>query len=129
MKTRTKLITLELLGGMFNLIWIGASVALVYFLYGALANDAPWPYLSWSLAVGIMAKQIAAALKDNKQRVDYVDQLMKRGYRHADAEAAERTAADGGTNLLRNLQQAELGEQIDRLEVAINIPNTEGNST
>ena len=129
MKTRTKLITLELLGGMFDLIWIGASIVLVYFLYGALANDAPWPYLGWSFAVGVMAKQIAAALKDNKQRVGYVDQLMKRGYRHADAEAAERTAADGGTNLLRDLQQAELGEQIDRLEAAINTPNVEGNNT
>ena len=128
MKTRIKLITLELLGGMFDLIWICASIVLVYFLYGVLANDAPWLYLSWSLAIGFIAKQIAAALKGNKQRIDYVDQLAERGYEPEDAEAAWRTASGGGLNLLRNLQQADLSEQIDRLEAAINAPGAEGNS-
>lgn len=128
MKTKTMLSTLEFLGGMFDLIWIGASIALVYFLYGALANAAPWSYLSWSIVVGFIAKQIAAVLKDNKQRIDYVHQLIERGYEREDAEAAWRTASGGGLNLLRNLQQADLGEQIDRLEAAINTPNAEGNS-
>ena len=111
---------------MFDLIWIGASIALVYFLYGALANDAPWLYLSWSIVVGLIARQIATALKDYKQRIDYVDQLIERGYERKDAEAAWRTASGGGLNLLRNLQQVDLGEQIDRLEAAINTPNAEG---
>ena len=112
MKTRTKLIALEMLGGLFDLIWIGASLALVYFLYGALANDAPWFYLSWPFAAAFMARQIAVAFRDNKRRVDYVDQLTERGYEQADAEAAWRTATGGGTNLLRNLQQAELSDEI-----------------
>lgn len=128
MKTRTKLIALEWLGGLFDLIWIGAFVVLVYFLYGALAKDTPWPYLGWLLAVVCIAKQIASVLKNKKQRVDYVDQLTDRGYERKDAEAAWRTASGGGSNLLRNLQQAELGEQIDQLETAINTSSTGGDS-
>ncbi len=126
MKTRPKLIALELLGGIFDLIWIGALLVLVYFLYGAFTKGTPWPYLGWSLAVGFIAKQIAAALKDRKLRVDYVGQLTDRGYERDDAEAAWRIATGGGANLLRNLQQAELGDEIDRLEKAINTPNAEG---
>ncbi len=128
MTTRTKLVILELLAHVFDLIWIGASLALVYFLYGALANDAPWAYLSWPFAAAFVAKQIAAAFKDNKQRVDYLDQLIRRGYEQEDAVAAWRTASGGGLNLLRNLQQAELSDEIYRLERAINTPSAKGNS-
>jgi hypothetical protein len=128
MTTRTKLVILQLLAGMFDLIWIGASVVLVYFLYGALANDEPWAYLSWPFAVALIARQIAVALKNNKQRVDYVRQLMERGYGREDAEAAWRIATGGGANLLRNLEQAELSDEIHRLERADNTPNAKGNS-
>jgi len=120
--TRTNLGILALLAGMFDLIWIGAAIALVYFLYGALANDGPWAYLSWPFAVGIFARLAAVALKNNKQRIDYVNQLTERGYAQRDADAAWRTATAGGTNLLRNLQQAELGAEIHRLEDSINTP-------
>lgn len=113
---------------MFDLIWIGAAIALVYFLYGALANDSPWAYLSWPFAIGFSAWHIAAALKNNKQRVDYVDQLMERGYEQGEAADAWRTAKNGGLNLLCNLQQAELGDQINRLEKSINTSGTGGNS-
>jgi len=40
MRISTKLIILELLGGIFGWIWIGAYIASLYFLYVALANDA-----------------------------------------------------------------------------------------
>ena len=107
LKTKTKLIALELLHRMFDLIWIGASIAVVYFLYAALAKDVPWPYLSWSVVVVFFSKQIAGALRDEKQRIDYVDQLTNRGYEREDAKAAWRIAFSGGSNLLRNLQQAD----------------------
>jgi hypothetical protein len=119
MKTRTKLIALELLGGIFDLLWIGASGAFVYFLYWALIRGELWPYLGWSVAIGVIAQQIAAALKDKKQLVDYLAQLTERGYEREEAKAAWRIASNGGMNLLRNLQQAELGEQVERLEPAI----------
>ena len=125
MKTKTKLIILELLGRTFDLIWIGASVVFVFFLYRALANDGPWAYLSWPFAVGFIAKQIAAAMKVKRQWVDYVDQLTDRGYEREDAEAAWRIATGGGANLLRNLQQAEIDDEIARLELAIGTASLE----
>jgi phosphoglucomutase len=125
MTTRTKLVILELLARMFDLIWVGASITFVYFLYGALANDGPWAYLSWPFAVGFIAKQIAAALKDTRHWVDYVDQLTDRGYEREDAEAAWRIATGGGANLLRNLQQAEIADEIARLESAIGTASLE----
>ena len=98
---------MELLSRLFDLIWIGASIAFVYFLYLALTQDTLWPYLGWSLAAGFISKQIADALKDRKKRADYVDQLIERGYGREDAIAAWRVASGGGLNLLRNLQQSE----------------------
>ncbi len=71
---------------------------------------------------------IVAALNGCKHRVDFVDQLMERGYAQAEAAEAWRTASNGGTNLLRNLHQAELSEQIDRLKTAINTSNGEGHN-
>ncbi len=128
MKTATKLLILELLCGIFSLICAGAAIASVYFLYGVFAKVAPWSYLLWSFGAGLIAIQIAAALNRGKHRVDYVDQLVERGYAHGEAREAWRTACNGGMNLLRNLQQAELNAQIDLLETAINIPNAHGNS-
>ena len=128
MKIKTKLLILDLLNGVFGLLWAGAAIASVFFLYGALANDAPWPYLIWSIIGGVIAMQIAAALNDNKHRLDYVNQLTERGYTPAAAGEAWLTASDGGMNLLRNLQQEELREQIEPFEAAINVSKAHGNS-
>lgn len=128
MKTSTKLILLELFGGLFGSVWIGASIATIYFLYGALVNDAPWSNLLWSIAIGFIAKSIAAAMGGNQRRLDFVDQLTARGYSQADAAAAWLTASNGGLNLLLSLQQAELCEQINPFAPATNTSNGEGDS-
>ena len=128
MKITIKLLILELLGGIFDLICAGAAIASVYFLYGAWANDAPWFYLLWSIGIGFIAMQITAAVNGGIQRIDYVNHLIERGYTRGEAVEAWRTASNGGLNLLRNLQQAELSTQIDLFETAINIPNAQGNS-
>ncbi len=125
MKTKTKLVILELSGGLFGWIWIGASIGAIYFLYGVMANDAPWSNLLWSIAIGFVAKLIAAALDGNQRRLDYVDQLTERGYVLADAEFAWYTSANGGANLLRDLQRLELDDEIDRLESVIETSSTE----
>jgi hypothetical protein len=87
---------LELFARLLDLIWIGASIAFVYFLYQALTQDTSWPYLGWLLGAGIISKQIAAALKVEKKRVNYVNQLIERGYEREDAESAWRIAISGG---------------------------------
>ncbi len=98
---------LELLSGIFGLIWFGAAIAAVYFLYGALANDAPWSNLLWPIGAGFIAKYLAVALNNSKQRMDYVSQLMERGYTREQASEAWHIALNGGTNLLLNLRQTE----------------------
>lgn len=107
MKKRTKRMVLQLLGGIFWGVWIGASIAAVYFLYGCLANGASWSDLLWSAAAGFVSKQIAAAFNGMKRRLDYEHQLIERGYPPAEASGAWRISTNGGLNLLLNLQQAE----------------------
>ena len=113
---------------MFGLICAGASIAAVYFLYEAHANDAPWSHVFWSIGAGVIAMKIAAVANYSWRRVDYVGELIERGFSKGDAVEAWRTADSGGWNLLLKLQQAELSEQIDRLETTINTPNGEGDS-
>jgi hypothetical protein len=88
-------------------MWIGAAIASIYFLYGALANEAPVHYLFWSIGAGFIAKYFATAFKSSKEQVDYVDQLIERSYTHAEATSAWEIADTGGLNLLLNLQQAD----------------------
>ncbi len=88
-------------------MWIGAAIASIYFLYGALASAASWSNLLWSIGAGLVAKFLAVVLNRNKQRVDYVDQLMERGYTRAEATEAWKIAINGGANLLFNLQQTD----------------------
>ena len=125
---KIKLRFLELLIGIFGLICAGAAIAFIYFLSVAWAKVTPWSYVLWSFGAFLIAMLIVAALNGSKQRVDYVDQLIERGYSKGEAAEAWRTADSGGLNLLRNLQQTELSEQINRLETAINTSNGEGDS-
>ena len=88
-------------------MWIGAAITSIYFLYVALASAASWSNLLWSIGAGIGAKFIASVLNRNKHRVEYVDQLMKRGYTRAEATEAWKIVINGGANLLFNLQQTD----------------------
>ena len=111
-----KPVILQLLGGVFELIWIGAVIASIYFLYGALANDAPVYYLPGMIGVAFIAKSLAVILKSRKEQMDYVDRLVERGYTHADATSAWEIAINGGSNLLLNLQQTDTS--VDTVENA-----------
>ena len=114
-----RLVALKLLGGFFQLLWIAASIAAIYFLYEALAHDAPWVFVLWSVVAGLMARKTAVPIYDAVQGLEYVEQLLDRGYVRVDAEAAWRTAKNGGMNLLANLHHIELADEIDRLESAL----------
>lgn len=116
MNMRTVLVLLELLGGIFGWMWIAASIAAIYFLYGALANDDPWLYVLWSAVAGFGAKTVAVILNQNQRRLDYIDQLVQHGYPKSAAEVAWRTAADGGFNVLLSLQQAASSHQVVQAE-------------
>ena len=88
-------------------MWIGAAITSIYFLYVALASAASWSNLLWSIGAGLIAKFLAVVLNRNKHRVEYVDQLMERGYSRAEATEAWKITINGGANLLFNLQQTD----------------------
>ena len=102
------------LGSLFGGIWIGAAIAFFYFLYGALANEAPISNLFWSIGVGFIARYLADTFKSKNEQVDYVDQLMESGYTHSEATSAWETAIKSWSSLLRILQQADTVAETDR---------------
>jgi len=117
----TNLIILKVLGGIFWSIAIVASIAAIYSLYMSMAHGAPWTLLFGAVVVGFVARQLAVSVSGAKQRLNYVDQLMERGFQRVDAEAAWHMANNGGMNLLSNMHQVELADEIDRLESALGI--------
>ena len=88
-------------------MWIGTAIASIYFLYDALASAAPWSNLLGSIGVTLIAKYLSVVLNLYKQKVDYVEQLMKRSYTQAAASEAWKITVDGGANLLLNLKQTD----------------------
>ena len=100
----------------FNGLWVCAALISVYLLYGILATGMPWTELLWPVATGLIAHRLSFHIGKTRHRLNYVDELQERGFVKAEAESAWRTSADGGTNLLRNLQQSELSQEIERLE-------------
>ena len=114
---KTKLGILALLGALFEWICIGAAIASVLILYQAVANEAPAYYLLWSIGASVIAKCLAATFKGRKEQVDYVDQLVERGYTHAEAMSAWEISVNGGSNLLLKLQQAGTCTESNRRKV------------
>ena len=112
MQVKIELIILESIAGIFGWVWIGASIGAIYFLYQASANDGPWIFVLWSIVAGLVAKTIAVVVNSNQRRLAYIDQLSEHGYPKSEADAACRTANNGGFNLLLSLQQAENRYQI-----------------
>lgn len=110
---KTKLLLLGLIAGLFRWVWIGAAITSVYLLHAVLSTDAPAHYLLWSIGAGVIARNIAAIFRSSKAQVDYVDQLMTRGFTHAAATSAWEIASNGGSNLLLRLQQTENIEAVD----------------
>ena len=80
MDTRTKGTILELAAGLFGWVWIGASIAAVYFLASAIFFDGSWPNFFWALGASMVAKWLARGFEDNKIRVAYEAKLIDEGY-------------------------------------------------
>ncbi len=70
-----KPVILQLLGGVFELIWIGAVIASIYFLYGALANDAPVYYLPWM--IGVLAVGLTIVIYGSGKLIWKIDMAAK----------------------------------------------------
>lgn len=106
-RTKGSLVAWRLLKGLVDALWIGALGVFTYFLYQALTTSTLWPFLGWSFVVSLIGWQVSRAMQRKLVQVNYMLKLAERGYSKQDAEAAWYIATGGGTNLLRNLEQAE----------------------
>jgi hypothetical protein len=114
MRTRTILVILDFVGGLLSWAWVAAAIASIYFLYGILASGHSLPDFLWAVIASVVAKQCSNIVLKRRRRLHFVNQLMKRGLTYANAEAAWRTALAGGSNMLRNFQQAELVGELSK---------------
>ena len=85
METKTKLIWLELISGVFGWVWMLACVTALYFLVVAIFSDSPWSHFFWALGIGVVAEWLARGFRENQTRVDFVAKLMEKGLSHEKA--------------------------------------------
>mgnify|MGYP006092203993 CR=1 FL=1 len=69
MNTKSKLVILELIGGIFGWIWIISSLAGIYFFISALFFEGLWTSFFWAFGTGGVAKLLARGFEANKKRV------------------------------------------------------------
>jgi hypothetical protein len=85
MQTKTKLMVLELIAGLFGWIWIIAFIAALYFLAVAIFSGGPWSRFFWALGLSAIAKWLLRGFNDNKQRVAFEAKLIADGYTREEA--------------------------------------------
>jgi hypothetical protein len=85
MQTKTKMVWLELIGGLLGWVWIIASIAFMYFLVVSIFASGPWSRVAWAFGIGAIAKWLARGFNDHKVRVAFTAELVAKGYT---AEAA-----------------------------------------
>ena len=117
MKRRHGLLLLDIAGTVFSWTWVIAWLATFYLLYAAIAEGGPRLYVLWAALLAWGARMVADVLRDSRQRLNYIDQLVQHGYTLGEAEAAWHTSNEGGYNALLNLQQAESLSGIDNMEL------------
>jgi hypothetical protein len=105
METRTKLVTLELIGGIFGWIWIIASLAALYFFAVALMFSGRWSLFFWSFGTGALCKWLARGFNDSKNRVAYEAELISQGFSKEEAGRAWIEAYSGGSDKLAELER------------------------
>lgn len=79
MKTRTKLVFLELVAGIFGWMWLIAGAATVYFAITAIWFEGSWRFILVAIITSIICKWLAKGFHDNKRRVAYETELISRG--------------------------------------------------
>lgn len=85
MTTQSKLVTLELVVGLFGWTWIIASIAAVVFFVMAVGFDGRWSNFFGALGIGIVAKWLTRGFRDNKIRVAFEAKMIAEGMSPEDA--------------------------------------------
>lgn len=82
LRTRTTVMVLELLEGLFAWMWLVVGVSTLWFLVLAVAGGGPWSSVIWASAVSAICKWLSVGLRENKIRIRL---------QHEDQQAAEPT--------------------------------------
>ena len=117
MTRRHGLLALDVAASLFNWLWIAAWLGTLYFLYAAIVEGGPRLHVLWAAVLAWAARMVADVLRDGRQRLKYIDQLIAHGYSPGEAEAAWQTTREGGYNALMHLQQAETLTGIDSMKI------------
>jgi hypothetical protein len=113
MKTRTKLVFLELVAGIFGWMWLTAGAATLYFIIAAIWLNGSWSMILVAIATSIICKWLAKGFNDNKIRVAYEAELISSGM--APEEAGKSwTQAYLGKNKNSNTNSGEKEAEIVR---------------
>ena len=95
MKTRTKLVILELVSGIFGWGWLIGAGLTVYFLVMAVGFDGTWtPFVAALVASGV-CKWLARSAEDNKRRVAFEAEMVAQGMSPEEAGQAWLEAYTG----------------------------------
>jgi hypothetical protein len=98
LNTKSKLQTLELLGGIAGWIWLGTLPFSFWFFFSALFGSGSWTRFFGVLVISFVAKNLNRGFEANKNRVAFESNLVTRGV--APAEAREiGFAAMNGTSM------------------------------
>ena len=88
MSTRSKLVALELVAGVFGWGWLIAGGFAIYYLVMAIGFDGSWASFIVALLISGIAKWLARAFEDNKRRVAFEADLVAKGVSPQDAGVA-----------------------------------------
>ena len=93
--TRAKLITLELVAGLFGWAWLIAGGFATYYLVMAIGFDGSWVPFLVALVVSGIAKWLTRGFDDNRKRVAFEAHLVAKGMSRKEAGEAWIRAYSG----------------------------------
>lgn len=79
MTTKQKLTILELVSGILGWGWLIAGAATLYFVVMAIGFDGAWANAGIAFAVGAVCKWLAKGFHDNKNRVAFEAEMVRKG--------------------------------------------------
>lgn len=88
MTTKQKLVTLELVAGIFGWGWMIAGSATLYCVVMAIWFGGSWSNAGIAFAVGAVSKWLAKGFNDNKIRVAFEAEMISRGMTQEEAGKA-----------------------------------------
>jgi hypothetical protein len=95
MTTKRKLITLELISGIFGWGWIIAGLVSLYFLVIAIGFEGSWSSFGMAAGVAAVCKWLAKGFNDNKIRVAFEADAIAQGMSAEEAGNAWLKAYNG----------------------------------